>query len=277
MREKLELSEFIFSVGMAEAGKSFFDKIKSSEETTGEKLDDHLFYRILHSDGKEGLYGIEIRIGENSKYSSEVIDSNDFKIKKNPKNRDMVEPDTQILLFFQYDRGAKENRMWTNRSMYNNKIREIFSQKSCLDKNGIMIARVFVDPSTFVEELAKINDVVFSARPDTVFENKDLTKELDSLIGFGGAKQYKVEAKFENCHPVSAVIKEKLLNLVGKKEDCGIDSLVIVGKDSDDNNMILNKDCVTNKISLNVNPDEDGFYRFEDVKDEMEKFIEKKR
>lgn len=100
MREKLELSEFIFSVGMAEAGKSFFDKIKSSEETTGEKLDDHLFYRILHSDGKEGLYGIEIRIGENSKYSSEVIDSNDFKIKKNPKNRDMVEPDTQILLFF---------------------------------------------------------------------------------------------------------------------------------------------------------------------------------
>lgn len=271
----LELSEFMFSVSGEEADQSFFKKIKPGTNEKGEKLDDHVFYRIVESYGGNKLYAVEIRIGENSKYSPEVIDSNDFEIKKNPKGKELVETDNQVLLFFQIGREAKENRMWTNKPVYNNKIREIFAQKTGVDKNQIKIVRVYGNPELFIEELSKINKLVFSLKPNTLLHNTDMTREIESVTGFGeGVDQYIIQTKFEKNYTVGQKIKNKLLDFVNKRDECEIDGLIIAGKDSEDNNMILNRDCVTNKIKIgDIYPDDNGFFKFGDVRDAMEKRI----
>ncbi len=275
MSSLLELSEFMFSVGDEEADQSFFEKIKRGTNEKGEKLDDHVFYRIVESYGGDKLYGIEIRIGENSKYSPEVIDSNDFEIKKNPKGKELIETDNQVLLFFQIGRGARENRMWTSKPVYNNKIREIFAQKTGVDRNQIKIVRVYGNPEIFIAELSKINKLVFSLKPDTMLHSKDMTREIESVTGFGaGVHQYIIQTNFEKNCTAGQKIKDKLLDLVSKRDECEIDGLIIAGKDTEDNNMILNHDCVTNKIKIrSVYPDDNGFFRFEEVRDEMEKKI----
>lgn len=275
MKKPLELSEFMFIVDEDAARKSFFEQIRPGENTKGEKLDEHSFYRIVKSSGDDQLYGIEIRIGEDSKYSPEVIDSNDFEIKKNPKTKEMIETDNQVLLFFEINTKTKANRMWTNKSIYNNKVKEIFFQKTGIEKDLINIIRVYENPENFLEKLSKINNLTFSVKPDTVFNNKDLTNEIESMIGFGeGVRQYTIQAAFRKNRKVGAVAKEKLLNLIYRKNQCEIEGLIIAGKDDEDNSMILNRDYVTNKIRMNhIYPDDNGFFRFEDVKDDMEKRI----
>ena len=216
------------------------------------------FYEIESKFAEERFWYIYIKFDDNV-YNNKVWDTNDDKIKPNPKTRQQVEFRHQI--FICYD--LKEDLLYSSKSIKQMKktmIQDMIEQnigKKCYIKS------IIADLKEFKNQVSSLTKIKFTNTRNLI----SLQDGYDDMFKPTILNPYGLDAPSKLIIEYDKIPFDKnLLDLIKKDKDNGkFKNVVIVGKTIDEDTIELDFSNLTQKIIIDVNKDKNGMYDEKDV------------
>ena len=209
-------------------------------------------YKITAQKIDNTYYWIYMEYGGELPYGEKVFDKEKSEILNNPRTKNQAELNKQ--LFCLYD--SELNTFYISNSK-----KKIFMQdylKHKLSKD-IIIKRFFKSPEEFIDYVKTIETISFTSKNNLFSVNNDLFNNSQDIFGLGQPKNFKMNIDYSG-RKVTEKFKTMFPNLLSRKENNEIESLVCIGKDDNNVEAIFDISSFTQTIPLNLRKDELGRY-----------------
>lgn len=220
------------------------------------------FYEIESQFIEQRFWYIYIKFDDNT-YNNKVWDTNDDKIKPNPKTRQQVEFRNQI--FICYD--LKEDLLYSSKSI--KKMKKTMIQDMIKENIGkkCYIKPIIADLKEFKEQVNSLTKIKFiNIRNLITLQNgyDDMFKNT-TLSPYGLDAPNKFIIEYDKIP-----LNKNLLDLIKKDKDEGkFKNVIITGKAIDESVLELDFSNLTQKITIDVTKDKNGMYNEKDVLDKL--------
>ena len=207
-----------------------------------ELLDDKYFW--LHA-----------RYGKSIPHSDTVYDTKELEEQDNPRSTNQVEPVKQ--LFFLYC--TNSNALYLSDMRKKLWVAEYLQSKLGQD----VVVKNFLDNvEEFMQQVKRIEKIKLVTKRD-LFTSRgsfmDIFPVQRDLLGLGEPAKFTLDVNFERARLNDRFIA-KFKELVNYKDSGEVDSLVCVGRDDSNFETIFNVDSFIQKVSVEVEKDEQEFY-----------------
>lgn len=215
----------------------------------------------------KNFFCIKIKYGRTKPYSETVDNLKENKIEPNPKHKNQVELQKQFFAFFYY----KKNIIFFSSLKEINKLDYILKKIN----NEYEIKKNIINIDDIKKYCNKINKIKLTINNNLLGQSNNfypiLNQETDK-IGLGQATQYQLKIKFNSVSITDNFI-EFLKNTINKKDF--LESLECIGHNSEKNmDLIFNTETFVNKINIDIDKDDNGFYTFETLISKVEYYLQ---
>jgi len=203
------------------------------------------------------FFWIYFRCGNQYPYCDKVLNPITKEEIENPRDKSLVELDTQIFLMYNINDG----------SVYINNLRKkSFFISYFIEVTGmeIDIKNIYKNVDEFIQAIDTINEISFVTKRNLQSYDNDIFKDAIDVFGLGNPEQMRVEASFGKARK-SEEFKEKFKKLFADKEQGRVDKLICVGRNDSGLESILNTNTLISKFSIDSIVDENNLFVPEDV------------
>lgn len=216
------------------------------------------FYEVKSKFIEKRFWYTYIKFDDNV-YNNEVWDTNDDKIKPNPKSRQQVEFRQQIFICYDLSKDllySSKSIKQMKKTMIQNMIEESIGKK-CYIKS------IIADLKEFKKQVSNLTKIKFTKIRDLISLQdgyEDMFKNtILSHYGLDAPSKFTIEYD-------KIPFDKNLLDLIKKDKDKGkFENVVITGKAIDESVLELDFSNLTQKITIDVTKDENGMYDDEEV------------
>lgn len=192
------MSEISFSIYYLYAGEDFFSADLCKKVVTNDK--------IFKKENSSTVYNISIEFDEDKKYlwiyskhgtalpySTEIYDTEDERIKINPRQSTQAELNRQFFALY----SLKTKQLYISHNDFKNTLIQHLSSLSQIDKS-IETKKLYSSVSDYLSVLKKVNNIKFTSSKNLFNADSDLFKIIGDNTGLGAPNQYKIEASFKS-------------------------------------------------------------------------------
>ena len=197
-------------------------------------------------------------------YSDKIINTKTSQITENLRKKEDAELNYQI--FSIYD--SKRNDFYISKSK--EKFLEVFLKKK-LSKD-IKIKKQYISPDQFIKKIKSIDRINLTSKENLFSENSGLFEDVKDIFGLGQPEDFKIDISYKGQGKTES-FKTFFNRFVEKRQNKEIDSLICIGKDDKDMELIFDIKSYTKKIQLDVEKNNSGLYNDIEVKNEVIKKI----
>lgn len=178
--------------------------------------------------------------------------------KDNQRQNDEVELTNQLFIMYYF----KNNTLYIS----NNQKKTLF-EKVLLDKleRKFNVKNHYLSKEDFIKTIKSINKISFTEVKDLFSQDSKKRQALIDLTGTDSPERFSLEANYSKKTEIINFIR----SLLESKSKYEIDSLIIQGTDENDFNFIFNVESFTQKISINVDKEDNGKFDSEKVKNNL--------
>lgn len=252
----LTFSAFQLILNEKKPGLEVFNELNEEQYNTKENT-----YKINIEKIDNRFLWIYIRYGGSLPYSQEVVDIKTDEIMANPRKINHVELNQQ--LFCLYD--SKDYYFYLSNSKKKTFLEKYLKQT--LSKDCI-IKRFFKSKEDFVNNIQTIDSISFTSKNNLFSVNNELFGEPKDIFGLGQPENFKMQINYNN-RSITTGFKDKFLNLIDKKDNSEIQSLVCIGKDDNGIESIFDINSFTQTRALNLKKDNAGMFEPDTVKQNL--------
>ena len=226
--------------------------IYSNNEThyliSKENLDDKYFW----------LYA---RYGASLPYSLTVYNTKDETEENNPRSTEQIEPHKQLFALY----CVHSHTLYLSKAKKKSWIEEYLKTK--MDRD-VAIKYFLKNVDEFTRTIKSVEKVKFVVKSNLFSSESGIMNIFPSpkdLYGLGMPKNFTLEANFSNVDLTDTFVR-CLKKMVGWKNNCEAESLVCIGRDDKNFEVVFNADSFIQKINVEADKDDQGLYEPDIVK-----------
>lgn len=209
-------------------------------------------YRITTQKIDNTYYWIYMEYGGELPYGEKVYDKEKSEILNNPRTKNQAELNKQLFCLYHFDL----NTFYISDGRKKSFLEEYLKHKLSKD---IVIKRFFKSPQEFVDYVKTIENISFTSKNNLFSINNDIFGDSKDIFGLGQPENFKMDIAY-NGRKVTEDFKTKFFNLLSKKDNSEIQSLVCIGKDDNKVEAIFDISSFTQTVPLSLRKDELGRY-----------------
>ena len=172
----------------------------------------------------------------------------------NPRKKNQIEPKEYFAMI-----DFKTGFLWISNNNKRNLIKNLI-QKEMINSE-IVIKNIF-NEQDFIECINRLDSIRLSAVPDIFIKTNSLADALSDQINQFDAVEAILHLKYQN-HFVGNNLKDKLKSIF--KEKISYKSIMISGRDTNNNGIIFNSNLFSKKIDFKVEVDDNQMYDSKEV------------
>lgn len=199
--------------------------------------EDGNFYNIEIENTKEYVW-LYFQFGNTSPRSETVINVDTGEQLRNQRKENEAELLNQLFVLYSYTKKT----LYISTTKKKKILQQFFKEK--LDKD-IEIKHFFKRPEDIIQLFDSVNSIKFTNSLNLFSQDSIERKALVDLTGTDAPETFTIEAKY-NMHRIKNFIR----NLINKRQNNHIQSLVICGRDTNDLELVYNIDTLTPKIEI---------------------------
>lgn len=224
-----------------------FSEYKEEQYDTKDNI-----YRITTQKIDGTYYWIYMEYGGELPYGDKVYDKEKSEILNNPRTISQAELNKQLFCLYDFE----SKTFYISDGRKKSFLEEYFKHK--LSKN-ILIKRFFKSPQEFVDYVQTIESISFTSKHNLFSINNDIFGDSKDVFGLGQPENFKMDISY-NGRKVTENFKANFFNLLSKKDNSEIQSLVCIGKDDNKVEAIFDISSFTQTVPLNLKKDKLGRY-----------------
>jgi|SRR3989339_1229258 len=209
-------------------------------------------YRITTQKIDNTYYWIYMEYGGELPYGEKVYDKEKSEILNNPRTKNQAELNKQLFCLYDF----YLNIFYISDGRKKGFLEEYLKHK--LSKDTV-IKRFFKSPQEFVDYVKTIESISFTSKHNLFSINNDIFGDPKDIFGLGQPENFKMDIAY-NGRKVTENFKTKFFNLLSKKDNSEIQSLVCIGKDDNKMEAIFDISSFTQTVPLSLKKDELGKY-----------------
>jgi hypothetical protein len=141
----------------------------------------------------------------------------------NPRTKSQAELNKQLFCLYDF----KQHTFYISDGRKKGFLEEYLKHKLSKD---IVIKRFFKSPEEFIEYVKTIENISFTSKNNLFSITNDMFSDPKDIFGLGQPENFKMDISY-NGRKVTKNFKTKFLNLLSKKDNIEIQSLICIGKD----------------------------------------------
>ena len=262
--ELLKFSAFQLIIGEQKPEMSVFKNLSKQLY----HKDKETIYKVLCEKIEDRFLWIYINYGKSLPYSNEIVNTNQpSKSIKNPRTKEQAELNHQV--FSLYD-SLNENFYISN--SHKKAVLENFLKKQ-LSKD-VVIKRYYISPPDFIQKIKSINKIKLTSKRNLFSQKSGLFEDVRDVFGLGEPESFTIDINYTGQSRKENFIQflEKFIRNKVNKE---IDSLVCIGKNDNDMELVFNIESYTQTVFVDVIQNNLGLYDVEEVKNNIIQKIKK--
>jgi hypothetical protein len=209
-------------------------------------------YRVTTQKIDNKYYWIYMEYGGELPYGEKVYDKEKSEILNNPRTKNQAELNKQLFCLYDFDL----NTFYISDGRKKGFLEEYFKYKLSKD---IVIKRFFKSPQEFIDYVKTIESISFTSKNNLFSINNDIFGDPKDIFGLGQPENFKMDIAY-NGRKITENFKTKFFNLLSKKDNSEIQSLVCIGKDDNKIEAIFDISSFTQTVPLTLKKDELGRY-----------------
>lgn len=218
-------------------------------------------YRITTQKIDNKYYWIYMEYGGELPYGEKVYDKEKSEILNNPRTKSQAELNKQLFCLYDFEL----NTFYISDGRKKSFLEEYLKHKLSKD---IVIKRFFKSPQEFIDYVKTIENISFTSKNNLFSINNDMFEDSKDIFGLGQPENFRMDIAY-NGRKVTENFKTKFFNLLSKKNNSEIQSLVCIGKDDNKMEAIFDISSFTQTVSLSLKKDELGRYEQNAVKQNL--------
>lgn len=204
-----------------------------------------IYYSFRKKEEKKYLM-IACDYGKRMPYNENVYDTINKVNKKNTRKNTEVEQKEQLFILINKDNST----IYLSKSKMRKKVENYFSKILKLD---VKLQSIYKNVDEFLKDLKILKSVRLTSLKDLTNFNLDLFKSAQNELGLGSPNQIEIKMDFDILTKIDNNLEKiKALFSSNKNQNKNIKSLIFIGENEDNMEMILNTNNFTKKIELNV-------------------------
>ncbi len=215
-------------------------------------IDSNMHYLLDSVIIEDRFFWLYSQFGKSLPYSNEVIDNKTKEKKKNPRTEDDIELNKQ--LFCLYDSLTK--RFFISNS-HKKKFLECFFKEKL--KKNVTIKRYIVSPQEFIKKIQKVDRISFTSQKNLFSTGNDIFKKSNNTFGLGEPIDFKLDLNYSGRNKTDSFV-DFFTDLIKRKKNLEIDSLVCIGRDDTDMESIFDISSYSQTIPINTRKQDYGLY-----------------
>lgn len=210
-------------------------------------------YKIVHRIDSSGLYyWLYAEYGKPLPLADELFDVEEKTSSKNPRKPSQAELRTQLFVLYDFS----SSLLYISNASKTGFLQEFM----CTSLNkGVCIKKIYKTAEEFLEIIKLVDSIRLIAYSDLFTTKTGLFDESTNLFGLGEPNQLKLELKFFNAEKTIS-FNDLFLIWRDKLTRCEIGSMVCVGYDDKNMEIIFNTDSFANKIEVKAQKNNNGMY-----------------
>jgi hypothetical protein len=209
-------------------------------------------YRVTTQKIDNIYYWIYMEYGGELPYGEKVYDKEKSEILNNPRTKSQAELNKQLFCLYDFE----QHTFYVSDGRKKGFLEEYLKYKLSKD---IVIKRFFKSPEQFLEYVKTIESISFTSKYNLFSNLKDIFGEPNDIFGLGQPENFKMDIAY-NERKVTESFKTKFFNLLSKKDNSEIQSLVCIGKDDNKVEAIFDISSFMQTVLLSLKKDELGRY-----------------
>ncbi|MDY0403187.1 hypothetical protein [Sulfurovum sp.] len=209
-------------------------------------------YRITTQKINNTYYWIYMEYGGELPYGEKVYDKEKSEILNNPRTKSQAELNKQLFCLYDFEQHA----FYVSDGRKKGFLEEYLKYKLSKD---IVIKRFFKSPEQFLEYVKTIENISFTSKHNLFSINNDIFEDPKDIFGLGQPENFKMDIEY-NGRTVTKNFKTKFFDLLSKKDNSEIQSLVCIGKDDNKVEAIFDISSFTQTVPLSLKKDKLGRY-----------------
>ena len=216
------------------------------------------YYRIKVEDIADQFIWLVASHGKSAPHGEEVIDTINNTIINNPKQPHHAELNNQFFLL--YDKN--HSRLYISSNQKKSFVEDYFS--SILSKD-VILKQYIVSVQEFSNRVQSISSIKLVSKNNLFSEQNDIMQDVKNTFGLGTPANYLLEVNFNKVNKTDK-FKDFLNKVLNWRNGSEIDSLICVGNDDQDLQILFNLDTISEKIDISLVKNDNGLYNAEEVK-----------
>lgn len=234
--------------------------------------DGETHYRFEKEILKGRYFWMQARYGNTKPHSDTLMNTTNQIEEPNTRSENQVEMNNQFFLL--YDSNPSNPTLYLYNTNKKGLIKRYLTNKMNKD---VVIRSINIDPEDFFNKMKTIEEVVWVTKKNLLnlnpevsdlFEDRQYRIELD---GIDLPSNFQIQIKFRKSI-ISNLANMRKINIL--KRDIDAHEMVCVGRDDNHIEEILKHENYIQKIDINIDKDEKGFYDSVSVREELIRRIE---
>lgn len=209
-------------------------------------------YRATTQKIDNAFYWIYMEYGGELPYGEKVYDKEKSEILDNPRTKSQAELNKQLFCLYDFE----QHTFYISDSRKKGFLEEYLKQKLSKD---ILIKRFFKSPQEFLEYVQTIESISFTSKNNLFSLNNDMFSDPKDIFDLGQPENFKMDIEY-NGRKVTENFKTKFFDLLSKKDNSEIQSLVCIGKDDNKVEAIFDISSFMQTVPLGLKKDDFGRY-----------------
>ena len=258
MASEISFTTMELYVNEQEPSESFFRKIQDSAPPTYEVEDTYHIIKCEYLADSEAFWFTSC-YGNPLPYNEQVYNASTAAFEANPREKDQVEPRQQLFALYSF----RQKELFISNSKKKNLMQDIFSAYSGVE--NVIIRKIYADIDSFLNSLRSVSAIRMVTKRDLLSEDNDIFRASRDMFGLDDPDQLEIKMHFGRVKPTS-----KFRSFFKKLSQAGYSKrLVCVGTDDDMLESIFNSGKIEDRITIFVQPNQDGMQDAEKVKTEL--------
>ena len=224
-----------------------FVEYKEKQYNTKDKI-----YRVTTQKIDNTYSWIYKEYGGELPYGEKVYDKEKSKILDNPRTKSQAELNKQLFCLYDF----KQHTFYISDGRKKGFLEEYLKQELLKD---VLIKRFFKSPQEFIEYVKTVESISFTSKNNLFSLNNDMFSDPKDIFGLGQPEKFTMDIEY-NERKVTKNFKTKFLDLLSKKDNSEIQSLVCIGKDDSKVEAIFDISSFIQTVSLGLKKDNLGRY-----------------
>lgn len=245
-------------VNEAEPTVEFFKFLQQRIPTTYETEATYHFLNCEYIENVDSFWFYSC-YGNPLPYNEQVYNASTEEFEANPREKDQVEPRQQLYALYSF----RKKELFISNSKKKQLLQSIFSTYGGTE--NVVIRKIYADIDTFLDSLRSVTSVRMVAKRDLISQDNDIFKASSDMFGLDEPDQIKIDMHFGYVKPTKAFLRNfKAISRDGRSK-----KLVCVGTDEERLESVFNSGNIEDRITIFVQPNQDGMRDIEKVKSEL--------
>lgn len=232
------------------------------EKAVGDCTKEGVHYKIMHKIGSAGLYyWLYAEYGKPLPLAEELFDVEEKTSSINPRKPSQAELRTQLFVLYDF----KSSLLYLSNASKSGFLQEFMCTSL---HTSVCIKKIYKTAEEFLEIIKLVDNIRIIAYDDLFTTKTGLFDESTNLFGLGVPNQLQLEMRFFNAEK-TLTFHDLFLNWRDKLTRLEIGSMVCVGYDDKNMEIVFNADSFANKIEVKAQKNNNGMYLKHFIEDSL--------